>query len=92
MTTAVFTKVENKAKLKKVKQEAAEQKATVERATAKLLTVKTISDKHEARVAEVQQELKGAITKCEDLELKSKGQGTKMFSMKLKIQEARTET
>ena len=66
--------------------------AAADRAAAELKTVKTITEKHHARVAEVQQELKDAVTKCEDLELKSKGQGTKMFSMKLKIQEARTET
>jgi hypothetical protein len=53
---------------KKAKDAAAEQKAVADRAAAELKTVKTVSEKHEARVAEVQQELKDAITKCEDLE------------------------
>ena len=42
------------------------------------MTVKTVSDKHKARVTEVQQELKDAVSKCEDLEQKNKGQDTKL--------------
>ena len=51
-----------RAELKKAKE------AAVERAAAELKSAKTVSEKHEARVAEVQQELKDAVTKCEDLE------------------------
>ena len=56
------------------------------RATAELSTVKTVSDKHEARVAEVQKELKDAVTKCENLEQKNKGQATKLSKIKQEIQ------
>ena len=63
ITAFVAVEVENpKAKLKKAREETIGQKATAERATAELKTVKTLSEKPEARVAEVQQELKDAIT------------------------------
>ena len=39
----------------------------------------------------MQQELKDAITKCEDLEQKSKDQATKLSSVRAAIQEARSE-
>ena len=61
-----------KAELEKVRQEAADEKAAAKRAAAELSTLKTVSDKHEARVGEVQLELKDASTKCEALEQKSK--------------------
>ena len=69
LTAVVSAEVENlNVELKKSKEEAAEQKAAAKRAAAEVTTVKIVSDKHEARVAEVQQELKYAVTKCEDLE------------------------
>ena len=92
MNVAITAEVKNlKAEPKKAKQDAAERKAVAERAAVELSTVKTVSDKHEARVAEVQQELKDAITKCEDPEQKNKGQATELSSMKLELTEARTE-
>ena len=55
ITSVVAAEVENlKAELKMAKQEAAKQKAVAEPAAAELSMVKTISDKHEAWVAEVQ--------------------------------------
>ena len=59
---------------------------------AEIALVKTEREKHEARVAEVQQELKDAITKCEDLERKSKDHATELANIKTEIQEARSET
>ena len=47
-------------------------------AATKLATVKTVSQQHEARVAEVHQELKDTVMKCEALEQKSKDQGTEL--------------
>ena len=40
--------------------------------------MKATSDKHEARVTEVQRELKDVITKCEDLEQKNKDHATEL--------------
>ena len=69
MVIAAVGEVEGlKDELRKAKEEAAEQKATTERATAELTCVKTVSEKHKARVAEVQQELRDDVTKCEGLE------------------------
>jgi hypothetical protein len=50
-----------------------------------------VSQKHEARVSEVQQELKDAITKCEALEQKNKNQATELTSLGSAAKEARTE-
>ena len=84
MIAAVAMEVENlKAELQKARQETTEQRAAAERAAAELTTVKTVSDKHEARVAEVQQELKDAVTKCEDLEQKNKEHATELAKMKM---------
>lgn len=80
-----------KAELKNAHQEAAKQKAAAEKAATELAAVKTASQKHEARVAEVQQELKDAITKCEALEQKGKEQDTELTSLRSAAKEARTE-
>ena len=53
--------------------------------------MKTDSEKHEARVAEAQQELKDAITKCEDLEQKNKDQSSELSKVNQEFQEARME-
>ena len=47
--------------------------------------------KHETRVAEVQQELKDAVTKCESLEQKIMDQATELTSLSSVVKEARTE-
>nr|XP_040243901.1 stress response protein NST1-like [Aegilops tauschii subsp. strangulata] len=88
----VTAEVENlKAELEKAKQEIAEQKAAAKQAAANLSVVKTISDKHEARVAEVQQELKDAVTKCEGLEEQKKDRSTELTSLMSEVKEAQTE-
>ena len=68
-----------------------EQKAAAKKAAAELAMVKTVSQKHEARVSEVQQELKDAVTKCEVLEQKNKDQAAELTSLGLAAKEARTE-
>ena len=73
MIATVTAEVEGlKVEPRKAKAEAAELKAADEQAAAELTLVITDRDKHEARVAEVQQELKDGVTKCEDLEQKGK--------------------
>ena len=52
--------------------------------------MKNDNEKHEARVVEVQQELKDAITKCEGLEKKNKEHATELAKMNTGAQEART--
>ena len=91
---AAATEVEGlKAKLKKAKEAATEEKAVAaERVAAKLKPLKTMSGKHEVRVAEVQQELKDAVTKCEDLEQKNKYRASELSKVKQEFQDARTET
>jgi chromosome segregation ATPase len=90
---AVSAEVENlKAELEKARQEAAKQRVAAEQRAAELLSVKTASDKHEARLAEVQQELQDAITKCEGLEQQKDGQATELSKIGQEIQEARSET
>nr|XP_020187724.1 uncharacterized protein DDB_G0286299-like [Aegilops tauschii subsp. strangulata] len=83
---AAVAEVESlKAELLQAKKEAAEQKAAAEQAAAELTLVKTEHENHEARVAEVQQELKDAITKCEELEQKNKYHAIELANMKTKI-------
>ena len=48
------------------------QKSAAEQAAVELAALRTTSEKHEARVLEVQQELGDAITRCEALEQKNK--------------------
>ena len=93
MIAAGATKVESlRAELRKAKADTSEQKATAERMATKLTLVKNDSEKREARVAEVQRELKDSFTKCEDPEKKNKEHATELAKMKTEVQEARTET
>ena len=57
-----------KAELEKAKQEAAVERAAAKEAATALSALRATSDKHEGRVEEIQQELKDAGQKCEDLE------------------------
>ena len=71
MTAAAAAEVEGlKAALKKAEAEAAKKKAAAEKAMAELEKAKMTGEKHEARVTEVQVELKNVVTKCEALEQK----------------------
>jgi hypothetical protein len=84
--------VENlRAVLRTAQLEAAEQKSAAEQAAAELNAVKAASEKHEARVLEVQQELGDAVTKCEALEQKNKEQAAELTSLAAAAKEARTE-
>jgi hypothetical protein len=58
-----------------------------EKAATELAAEILVRKKHEARVSEVQQELKDAVTKCEHLEQKSKGQASELTSLKSAIKE-----
>ena len=79
LTAAAAAEVEGlKAALKKAEDEVAEKKAAAEKVVVELEKAKTVGEKHEARVAEVQVELKDAIMKCEDLEKKQKDQHSKL--------------
>jgi hypothetical protein len=92
MTTPAIVEVENlKATLRTAQLEAAEQRSAAEQPAAELAMVKTASQKHEARVAEVQQELADAVTKCEALELKNKEQAAKLTSLGAVAKEVWTE-
>nr|XP_040251782.1 uncharacterized protein LOC120968852 [Aegilops tauschii subsp. strangulata] len=89
---AVAAEVENlKAELRKALQEAAKQKVAAEQLVTELAMVKTTSQKHEAGVAEVQQDVKDAVTKCEDLEQKSKDQASEPTSLRSTIKEERVK-
>jgi hypothetical protein len=74
-----------------MKQKAAEEMAAAEQAAAMLSTLKAASAKHEARVEEVQQELKDAGTKCEALEQKGKEQDAELAALKSELQKERVD-
>ena len=54
--------------LAQAKKEVEANKATTDKAVAELKTERAARRQHEARVAEIEQELKDAILKCEGLE------------------------
>ena len=60
-----------KGALAQSKKEAKANKAAADKAAAELKTEQDARRQHEARVAEVKQELKDAISKCEGLEQKT---------------------
>ena len=60
-----------KGALAQAKKEAEANKAAADKAAAELKTEQAARRQHEARVAEVEQELKDAISKCETLEEKT---------------------
>ena len=74
-----------------MKQEAEEKRTVAEQVAAVLSTLEAASAKHEARVEEVQQELKDASTKCEALEQKGKEQATKLSALKSELQKERVD-
>jgi len=72
MITGSAAEVETlKSSLAQAKEEAKENKAAANKAAAELKTEQVARHQHEERVAEVEQQLKGAIDKCEALEEKS---------------------
>ena len=69
MITAGAAEVETlKGALAQAKKEAEASKAAANKAAAELTTEQAARRQQEARVAEVEQELKDAISKCETLE------------------------
>ena len=74
-----------------MKQEAADEKAAAEQAATALSTLKATSAKQEARVEEVQQELKDASAKCEALEHRCKEQATELSALKSELQKERVD-
>ena len=65
-----------KGALAQAQKEAKENKAAADKAAAELETEQAARRQHEARVAEVEQELKDAISKCETLEQKTSAQSS----------------
>ena len=67
-----------KSALAQAKEEAKANKAAADKAAAELKTERDARHQHEDRVAEVEQELKDAIRKCEALEEKTSDQATEL--------------
>ena len=67
------------------------EKAAAKEAATALSALRATSDKHEARVEEIQQELKDAGQKCEDLERKGKEQAAELSTLKTNLQKERVD-
>ena len=74
------------------KKEAEVRRAAADKAAKELEAEQTARRKHEARVGEVEQELKDAITKCESLEQKTSDQASELAKALRDIKEARVES
>ena len=72
--------------------EAKANKAAADKAAAELKTEQAACRQHEARVAEVEQELKDAISKCETLEEKTSSQSSKLAKALHDAKEAWSES
>ena len=81
-----------KGTLAQAKKEAEANKAAAEKAAEDLQTEQATHRQHEARVTEVEQELKDAIGKCEALEEKSSAQKTELAKALKDAKEARAES
>ena len=81
-----------KGALAQAKKEAEANKAAADKATTELNTEQDARSQHKARVAEVEQELKDAILKCEDLEEKTSAQATKLAKALQEAKEAHVES
>ena len=93
MITAGAAEVETlKGALAQAKEEAKANKAAADKAAAELKAEQVARRQHEERVAEVEQELKDAISKCETLEEKSTTQVAKLTKALNEAKEARTES
>ena len=66
-------------------------KAAADKAAKELEVEQTTRRRHEARVGEVEQELKDAIAKCESLEQKSSEQASELTKALESAKEARVE-
>ena len=78
--------------LAQAKKEAEANKVATDKAAAELKTEQAARRQHEARVAEVKQELKDAILKCEELEEKTSAQSSELAKALQEVKEARVES
>ena len=81
-----------KGALAQAQKEAKANKAAADKAAAELKTEQAARRQHEARVAEVEQELKDAISKCETLEQKTSDQSSELAKALHDAKEARIES
>ena len=81
-----------KGPLAKAQQEAKANKAAANKAPAELKTEQAARRQHEARVAEVEQELKDAIQKCETLVQKTSDQSSELAKALNDAKEGRIES
>ena len=79
-----------KSALAQAKKEARANKAAADKAAAELKTEQVTRRQHEERVAEVEQELKDAIGKCEALEGKNTAQAAELAKALNEAKEAWT--
>ena len=77
-----------KSALAQAKKEAEVSRAAADKAVK---AEQTAHQKHEARLGEVQQELKDAISKCESLEQKTSDQASELAKALQDVKEARVE-
>ena len=92
MFVVVIDEVESlKSALAEAKKEAEVTKATTDKAAKYLEEEQTTRRLHEARVGEVEQELKDAINKCESLELKTSKQASELAKALQSVKEAWVE-
>ena len=80
-----------KSTLAQAKKEADASTAAAKKVAKELEVEQTTRQRHEARVGEVEQELKDAITKCESLEQKTSEQASKLAKALACGKEARVE-
>ena len=81
-----------KSMLAQAKKEAEVSRAAADKAAKVLEVEQTTRRRHEARVGEVEHELKDAIAKCESLEQKSSDQASELTKALESVKEARVET
>ena len=93
MIVASAAEVETlKGSLAQAKKEAEANKAAADKATTELNTEQDARSQHKARVAEVEQELKDAILKCEGLEEKALAQLSELAKALQDSKAARVES
>ena len=81
-----------KSALAQAKEEAKASKAAADKVAAELKTEQVTCRQHGERVAEVEQDLKDAISKCETLEQKTSDQASELAKALQDVKEARVES
>ena len=92
MSTVVTAEAETKGALAQARKEAEANKTAADKAATELKTEQTARRQHEAWVAEVDQELKDAINKCETLEQKTSAQSSELSKALCDAKEPRSES